>query len=92
MGVLSVVFWGYKLEGYYMENKKFNNSNLSDDQIGELSQTIIEIYGSDLSPDDLSESIYLILENISGMELIFTQEIQLLISQIREKYYGNTSP
>ena len=73
-----------------MENKKFNNSNFSNEQIFDLSQTIIETYGSDLSPNDLSESINLILEDIPGVELISTQEIQLLISQIREQYYDKT--
>ena len=75
-----------------MENKKLINNNFSDDQIGELSQSIIEIYGSDLPPDDLNELINMILENISGIELISTQETQLLISQIKEKYYGKKSP
>ena len=89
---ITVVFGYKKYESYYMENKKIINNNFSDDQICELSQSVIEIYGSDLSVNQLDESIYLILENISGMELISTQEIQLLISQIKEKYYGKTQP
>ena len=84
---ITVVFGYKKYESYYMENKKIINNNFSDDQICELSQSVIEIYGSNLPVDQLDESIHLILEDISGIELISTQEIQLLISQIREQYY-----
>ena len=89
---ITVVFGYKKYESYYMENKKIINNNFSDDQICELSQSVIEIYGSNLPVDQLDESIHLILEDISGIELISTQEIQLLISQIREQYYDKTSP
>lgn len=74
-----------------MANKKSINNSFTDNQVKELSSYIIDMYGTDLSLEELNESIYLVMENISGMETESTQTIQSLISQIRKQYYEQTN-
>ena len=73
-----------------MANEKPINTCLNDNQVNELSNYIIDMYGTDLSLEELNESIYLVMENITGMEVESTQIIQSLISQIRNQYYEQT--
>ena len=51
-----------------MTNKKSINTCLTDNQVNELSNYIIDMYGEDLSLEELNESIYHVMENITGME------------------------
>lgn len=73
-----------------MTNEKPINNYLTDNQIEELSIYIIDTYGTDLSLEELNESIFLVMENITGMENESTQIIQSLILQIRNQYYEQT--
>lgn len=70
-----------------MANQSSINNFLSQDQIKELTLYILDSYGTDLSFKELNESIYLVMENITGLEIESTQIIQSLISQIRNQYY-----
>ena len=70
-----------------MAIKKHFKSLLSRDQIKSLSEYIVDLYGTDLPLEELDESIYLVLENVPGIELVSTRIIQSTISQIRNQYY-----
>jgi len=70
-----------------MKNNSSTNNFLTEIQINELSKYVFEIYGTDLDLDELTESIYLVMENIPGIDLVPNQHIQKAHSQIRNKYY-----
>jgi len=70
-----------------MKSYSFINNLLSEIQIKELSNTVLYMYGNDLSLDELTESIYLLMENIPGIDLISTQKLQSINSQIRNQYH-----
>ena len=59
---------------------------LSLDQLEELVRYIVDEFGSDLSQEELDESIGVVMENVPGLELESTQEIQRLVESIRRKY------
>jgi len=84
---IAVVFLCDEKDGLSMANENSINNCFSVDQIKELSTYVIDVYGTDLPLEKLNESIYLVMENIPGIELISLQEIQLLISQIRNQYH-----
>lgn len=65
---------------------KFHLRRLSVDQIEELVRYIIDEFGSGLSQEELDESIGVVMENVPGIELESTQEIQQLVESIRRKY------
>ena len=65
---------------------EFNPDQLSVDQIEELVRHIIDEFGSGLSLEELDESIGVVMENVPGLELESTQEIQRLVESIRRKY------
>ena len=70
-----------------MANEKSIKDYFTKDQINELSKYIVEMYGTDLPLEKLNESIYLVMENVPGNELVSTRIIQSTISQIRNQYY-----
>ena len=74
-------------DGLYMANETSMYDYLTKDQINDLSKYIVDMYGTDLPLDELNESIYLVLENVPGTEVLSTQKIQSLIIQIRNQYY-----
>lgn len=88
--MLTVVFYCEWFDGFYMTNEKPINNHFTDNQIEKLSIYIIDNYGSDLSLKELNESIYLVMENITGLETESKEIIQSLISQIRNQYYEQT--
>ena len=61
--------------------------SFTDSQIKELAVSIVDMYGSDLPLDEVNESIYIVLEDIPGIELLSSRKIQSLITQIRSQYY-----
>ena len=65
---------------------EFHPGQLSVDQIEELVRYIIEEFGTGLSQEELDESIGVVMENVPGLELESTQEIQRLVESIRRKY------
>jgi len=87
---LCVVFFDDWFDGLYMADKNSINEFVSLNQIKELSLYILEVYGTDLPLEELNESIYLVMEDVPGIESISVQEIQLLNSQIRNQYYDET--
>ncbi len=71
-----------------MANQKHIECFLSNEQIRELVTFVINQFGIDLSGDELTESIYLALEDIPGIESESEQAIHRLINQVRNQYHG----
>ena len=69
---------------------EFHFEPLSDDQIHELVRYIIDEFGIGLSPEELGESIGVVMENVPGLELASTREIQHLTKLIRRQYDDQT--
>ena len=82
-----VVFLGYWLDGLHMATEdEFHLDPLSNGQIHELARYIIDEFGTGLSPEELDESIGVVMENIPGLELASTRQIQQLTKLIRRQY------
>jgi hypothetical protein len=71
-----------------MTTKKHYQSSLSQDQISTLTEFVIDMYGVGLSESELNESISVVLEDVSGIELESSESTQYLMNQIRNQYYG----
>ena len=83
----AVVFLGHWLDGLHMATEdEFHLEPLSDDQIHELVRYIIDEFGTGLSPEELDESIGVVMENVPGLELASTRKIQQLTKLIRRQY------
>ena len=70
-----------------MTNQKHIECFLSNEQIRELVTFVIEQFGDGLSGDELTESIYLILEDVPGIEGESVQDVHRLINQVRNLYH-----
>ena len=70
-----------------MTNQKHIECFLSNEQIHELVTFVIDQFGIDLSGDELTESIYLALEDVPGIEGESEQDIHRLINQVRNLYH-----
>ena len=70
-----------------MANQKHIECFLSNEQIGELVTFVIDQFGIGLSGDELTESIYLVLEDVPGIEGESDQDIHRLINQVRNQYH-----
>ena len=70
-----------------MANQKHIKGFLSNEQICELVTFVIDQFGIGLSGDELNESIYLILEDVPGIESESDQDIHRLINQVRNLYH-----
>ena len=75
------------VDGPYMTSRIQFQCFLSDDQIHELVDVVIEQFGTGLSGNELVESIRLVMEDIPGIEMESTQEIQCVVNQIRSHYH-----
>ena len=71
----------------YMTNQKHIKCFLSNEQIRELVTFVIDQFGIGLSGDELTESIYLALEDVPGIESESDQDIHRLINQVRNQYH-----
>ena len=72
-----------------MTNQKHIECFLSNEQIRELVMFVIEQLGIDLSGDELTESIHLVLEDVPGIESESDQDIHRLLNQVRNIYHDN---
>ena len=70
-----------------MANQKHIKCFLSTEQISELVTFVIDQFGIGLSGDELTESIYLALEDVPGIEGESDQDVHRLIIQIRNLYH-----
>ncbi len=61
-------------------------SQLTENQLNEIVDMIVDEYGSRLTGGEVSEVIGLILENISGFETIDSQALTQTINEIRKRY------
>ncbi len=71
----------------YMANQKHIECFLSNEQIRELVTFVIDQFGIGLSGDELTESIYLALEDIPGIESESERDIHRLLNQVRNQYH-----
>ena len=71
----------------YMTNQKHIESILTNEQIRELVTFVIDQFGIGLSGDELAESIYLVLEDVPGIEGESDQDIHRLLNQVRNLYH-----
>ena len=70
-----------------MANQKHSDCFLDNEQVHELVTFVIEQFGIGLSGDELTESIYLVLEDVPGIEVESDQAIHRLINQVRNLYH-----
>jgi len=61
-------------------------SLLTENQLNDIVDMIVDDYGSRLTGGEVSEVIGLILENISGFETVDSQTLTLTINEIRKRY------
>ena len=64
---------------------------LSNEQLKQLADQVIEDYGSELINGELIEAIGLMLENIAGFEAVDSRSLTDMINHIRNHYYESTS-
>ena len=69
----------------YMANQ--NKCFLNDEQLSEFAEAVIEQFGVDLSGDELTETIYLMMEDIPGIEMETEQAIHCVLTQVRNLYH-----
>ena len=62
-------------------------SLLTENQLTDIVDMIVDDYGSRLTGGEVSEVIGLILENISGFETIDSNTFTQVINEIRTRYY-----
>ena len=74
------------IDGPYMTTRNQFQCFLTNEQIHELFDVVIEQYGTGLSGNELVESIRLVLEDIPGIEMESTQEIHCIVNQVRYLY------
>ena len=72
-----------------MTNQKHIECFLSNEQMHELVTFVIDQFGIDLTRDELTESIYLVLEDVPGIEIESDQDIHRLLNQVRNLYHDN---
>ena len=60
---------------------------LTEDQLHNIVDMIVDDYGSRLTGGEVSEIAALILENISGFETVDSQALTQTINEIRKRYY-----
>ena len=75
------------IDGPYMTSRNQSKCFLSDEQIHELVDVVIQEFGSGLSGNELVESIRLVMEDVPGIEMESTQEIHCVVNQIRNIYH-----
>ena len=66
---------------------------ITDQQINELASMLVEDFGSSLSDDQLTENIYLMLENVAGFEQQIVDsdgQVDQIIQRIRRRYHDQT--
>jgi len=59
---------------------------LTENQLTDIVDMIVDDYGSRLTGGEVSEVIGLILENISGFETVDSQALTQTINEIRKRY------
>jgi hypothetical protein len=65
-----------------------NNTGLSTDQQKALVKIISDQSGHNLSYDEFTDQVFLLLEDISGFEMISDSESQTIINQLWSYYHG----
>jgi hypothetical protein len=71
-----------------MNHEVTNNTALSVDQQKALVEVISDHSGHNLSYDEFTDQVLLVLENIPGFETISDSESQTIINQLWSLYHG----
>ncbi len=71
-----------------MNHEVTNNTALSVDQQKALVEIISDQSGHNLPHDEFTDQVLLLLEDISGFEMISDSESQTIINQLWSKYHG----
>ncbi len=71
-----------------MNHEVTNNTALSVDQQKSLIEIISDQSDHNLSYDEFTDQVLLILEDISGFEMISNSESQTIINQLWSYYHG----
>ncbi len=71
-----------------MNHEVTNNTALSVDQQKSLIEIISDQSDHNLSYDEFTDQVLLILEDISGFEIISNSESQTIINQLWSHYHG----
>lgn len=74
-----------------MVNKKHNQRFLTNNQLQDLTDVVTEQFGSNLPKVELTDAICLVMENIPGIETVSTQDIQIIVNQVRYLYNVKTN-
>lgn len=74
-----------------MVNKKHNQRFLTNIQLQDLTDVVTEQFGSNLPKVELIDAIQLVMENIPGIETVSTQDIQIIVNQVRYLYNVKTN-
>lgn len=77
------------IDGPLMTTRNKFHCFLTDDQIRELADVVIEQFGNGLSGDELVESIRLVMEDIPGIEMESTRNIHHVTYLIGNLYHDN---
>ena len=71
-----------------MNHEITNTTELSIDQQKTLVEIISDQFGPDLSFNKFTDQVLMLLEDISGFEVITDSESQILINQLWSYYHG----
>lgn len=71
-----------------MNHEVTNSTALSTDQVKTLIEIISDQSGHNLSLDEFTEQVLLLLEDISGFEMLSDSESQTIINQLWSYYHG----
>lgn len=63
------------------------DAQLTDDQIQQLAELVVEDHGTGLAEAKLEEVVALLLENVAGYELASASIVNDTLNAIRSKYY-----
>jgi hypothetical protein len=73
-----------------MNHEVTNNTGISTDQQKALVEIISDQSGHDFSFDEFTDQVLLLLEDISGFEVITDSESQIIINQLWSLYHGQS--
>ncbi len=71
-----------------MNHEVTNNTALSTGQVNTLIEIISDQSGHNLSYDEFTDQVLLLLEDTSGFEVISDSESQTIINQLWSHYHG----
>ena len=87
---MSVAFSSFWFDGEGMNHEITNRTELSTDQQQTLVNIISDQFGPSLSFEQFTDQVLLLLEDISGFEMISDSDSQTIINQLWSYYHGHS--